>query len=100
MWSIGSLPPRAGRATGWSTSDIPTPSVWQAWAKDEEGRLYRFAELYHTGLLVEEAAGKIKEWMSSSGEDFPEALLCDHDAEGRATLEKHLGVPPSPPRRA
>jgi len=24
--------------------------------------------------------------------DFPEAILRDHDAEGRATLEKHLGV--------
>ena len=69
------------------------PFVWQAYAKDEEGRLYRFAELYHTGLLVEEAAAKIKEWKRRTGEDFPEALLCDHDAEGRATLEKHLGVP-------
>ena len=69
------------------------PFVFQAWAKDEEGRLYRFAELYHTGLLVEEAAAKIKEWRRRTGEDFPEALLCDHDAEGRATLEKHLGIP-------
>ena len=68
------------------------PFCFQAWAKDEEGRLYRFAELYHTGMLVEEAAHRIKEWMRRKGEDFPEAILCDHDAEGRATLEKHLGV--------
>jgi len=68
------------------------PFCFQAWAKDEEGRLYRFAELYRTGMLVEEAAYRIKEWMRKSGEDFPEALICDHDAEGRATLEKHLGV--------
>jgi PBSX family phage terminase large subunit len=68
------------------------PFCFQAWAKDEEGRLYRFAELYRTGMLVEEAAHRIKEWMRRSGEDFPQALLCDHDAEGRATLEKHLGV--------
>ncbi len=68
------------------------PFCFQAWAKDEEGRLYRFGELYRTGMLVEEAALRIKEWMRKSGEDFPEAILCDHDAEGRATLEKHLGV--------
>ena len=68
------------------------PFCFQAWAKDEEGRLYRFCELYRTGMLVEEAAHRIKEWMRKSGEDFPEAILCDHDAEGRATLEKHLGV--------
>jgi phage terminase large subunit len=68
------------------------PFVWQAWAKDEDGRLYRFAELYHTGLTVEEAAGRIKGWMKKTGEDFPQAIVCDHDAEGRATLQKHLGV--------
>lgn len=68
------------------------PFVFQAWAKDEEGRIYRFAELYHTGLTVEEAAEWIKKWMAKSGEDFPQGIICDHDAEGRATLQKHLGV--------
>jgi len=69
------------------------PFVFQAWAKDEEGRIYRFAELYHTGLTVEQAATRIKAWMLKTGEDFPQAIICDHDAEGRATLKKHLGVP-------
>lgn len=69
------------------------PFVWQAYAKDEAGRLYRFAELYLSGILVEEAAAKIKEWKRRTGEDFPDGLICDHDAEGRATLEKHLGIP-------
>ena len=68
------------------------PFCFQAWAKDEEGRLYRFSELYRTGMVVEDAAGRIKDWMAKTGEDFPEVLLCDHDAEGRATLERHLGV--------
>ena len=36
------------------------PFVWQAWAQEpEDGTLYRYAELYHTGLLVEEAAERI-----------------------------------------
>jgi PBSX family phage terminase large subunit len=69
------------------------PFVWQAWAKDEDGRLYRFAELYHTGLLVEDVAERIKCWMAVKGEDFPQVVVCDHDAEGRATLEKHLRIP-------
>jgi PBSX family phage terminase large subunit len=68
------------------------PFCFQAWVRDEDDRLYRFAELYHTGMLVEEAALRIKEWMRRKGEDFPQAVLCDHDAEGRATLEKYLGV--------
>jgi len=68
------------------------PFCFQAWARDEDDRLYRFCELYRTGMLVEEVALRIKEWMRRKNEDFPVAILCDHDAEGRATLEKHLGV--------
>lgn len=70
------------------------PFVWQAWAKDpESGDLYRFRELYHTGLLVEEVAELIKGWMAREHETFPQAIICDHDAEGRATLKAKLGVP-------
>ena len=76
------------------------PFVFQAWAKDEEGRIYRFAEIYHTGLTVEQAAARIKAWMTKSGEDFPAGIICDHDAENRATLKKHLGVPPIPARKS
>jgi PBSX family phage terminase large subunit len=32
------------------------PFVWAAWAMDPDGRLYRYRELYQTGLLVEDAA--------------------------------------------
>lgn len=31
--------------------------------------------------------------MNRTGEEFPEAIICDHDAEGRATLRDKLGVP-------
>lgn len=85
--------PPAHWARYWSIDfGFTQPFCFQAWAQDEEGRLYRFAELYRTEMLVEEAAHRIKEWMREAGEDFPVAILCDHDAEGRATLEKHLGV--------
>jgi phage terminase large subunit len=70
------------------------PFVWAAWAEDpESGTLYRFAELYATGLRNEEVADKVIAWMSRTNERFPEAIICDHDAEGRATLQSRWKVP-------
>jgi phage terminase large subunit len=87
-------PPRSWRRFWAVDFGYTQPFVWQAWAEDPQSKtLYRFAELYHTGLLVEEAAGMILTWMGRTGEDFPSAIICDHDAEDRATLRKKLGVP-------
>jgi len=73
------------------------PFVWQCWAHDEEhNKFYRFAELYHTELLVEDAARLISRWKTLEKERFPNALICDWDAEGRATLERHLGIDSEP----
>lgn len=78
-----------------------SPFVWQCWAHDEEADIYyRFAELYMTGLLVEDAARMILRWKRLENEKFPEALVCDWDAEGRATLEKHLGIDSEPANKA
>jgi len=68
------------------------PMVVQFWAEDEDGRLYLYKELYQTKTLVEDMAVKIKEGMNLRREPRPRAIICDHDAEGRATLEKHLGM--------
>lgn len=77
------------------------PFVWQCWAYDEEhDTFYRFAELYYTGLLVEDAARMIARWKRLENEKFPAALLCDWDAEGRATLERHLGIDTEPASKA
>lgn len=64
------------------------PFVCQWWGEDYDGRLYLYREIYRTKRLVEDHALKIKPL--SEGECY-EVLLCDHDAEDRATLEKHLG---------
>lgn len=73
------------------------PMVIQVWALDEENDLaYRFAELYQTNLLVEDAAAIMKHWMRREHEPRPRAIVCDHDAEGRATLERHLGMDTMP----
>ena len=64
------------------------PFVCQWWAKDPDDRLYLYRELYRVHLLVEDAAREMLEL--SAGEPRPWAIACDHDAEDRATLEKHL----------
>jgi PBSX family phage terminase large subunit len=91
------------------------------WAADPDGRLYLYREIYKTRTLVEDIAKEIKQvWADelSQMQDFvlargerdklssdeirvalealpaqlrPAAILCDHDAEDRKTLEKHLG---------
>lgn len=71
------------------------PLVCQWWAADPDGRLYRYREIYHTKRLVEDVARQIKDisrWGMQGGDPFPRAIICDHDAEDRATLERHLGL--------
>lgn len=66
------------------------PFVWQAWAQDNDGRLYRYQELYVTQKLVEDVAQEIL--ALTQGDPKPRAIICDHDAEDRATLERKLGM--------
>lgn len=63
------------------------PLVCQWWACDPDGRLYRYRELYRSQLLVEDAAHEIRR---HSGGESIRAIVCDHDAEDRATLQRHL----------
>lgn len=72
--------------------------VWQAWARDPDGRLYRYREIYRTKRLVEDHARDIL--ARTGGEPRPVAVVCDHDAEDRATLEKHLGMRTTPAHKA
>lgn len=85
------------------------PFVCQCWATDEDGRLYLDWEVYETHKLVEDHARRILNLIGAEGEEEsinwenaikPSAIICDHDAEGRATLEKHLGLPTYPAEKA
>lgn len=67
------------------------PFCWQAWAEDSDGRLYRYAEIYRTKRLVEDHARDVLAWMREHKEPAPSAVICDHDAEDRATFERHTG---------
>lgn len=61
------------------------PFVCQWWAIDPDGRMYLYREIYESQKLVEDHAREIKEL--SAGERI-EATVADHDAEGRATLDR------------
>lgn len=78
------------------------PFVWQMWAIDPDGRLWLEKEIHRTKRLVEDHAKDILDVVTQSGNvpgknekwiyPRPEAIICDHDAEDRATLEKHLDM--------
>lgn len=63
------------------------PFVCQWWAADHDERLYRYREIYRTRRLVEDLAHDIRRY--SAGETIVR-VICDHDAEDRATLARHL----------
>ncbi|NUO43741.1 MAG: terminase [Streptomyces sp.] len=88
--------------TRWITVDFgfTNPAVIQWWAEDPDGRLFLYREIYHTQRLVEDLAKQARDlmvWPSGQWrEPRPRAVICDHDAEDRATLQKHLGMGTSP----
>lgn len=89
------------------------PFCWQAWAEDDDGRLYRYREIYFSQRLVEDhardilracgwlydvAAGRFDKHPDWEGEPdpLPTAVICDHDAEDRATLARYIGLETTP----
>ena len=72
------------------------PFVCRWYAEDGEGALWMYREIYMTNRLVEDHAADIRKYSrwgtSPHGDPLPRAVICDHDAEGRATLERHLGL--------
>lgn len=87
------------------------PFVLQCWRTDPDGRLILEWEIYRTERLVEDHAetvarycmvdpvrevesdGKLGPWRGTWRRPRPSAIVCDHDAGGRATLSAHLGIP-------
>lgn len=74
------------------------PFVWQAWAQDPDGRLYLYREMYRTQRLVEDHCRLIKKL--TGREPPPRAIICDHDAEDRATVTKVLEMGTVPAYKA
>lgn len=67
------------------------------WAEDRDGRLYRYRQIYKTQVLVEDHARHAKKL--SEGERI-QTVVCDHDAEGRATFEKYFGMKTTPAKKS
>lgn len=74
--------------------------VIQCWAEDPDGRLYLYRELFRRRMLVEDAAVAMLDEVAPMDpetgdrvwrEPRPTMVICDHDREDRATLERHLG---------
>jgi len=71
------------------------PFVLQRWALDPDGALWLYAERYLTRQLVEDHARAVLAEVAPDGvwrEPMPMTIVCDHDAEDKATLERHLGL--------
>lgn len=88
------------------------PFVLQWWAEDHDGRFYRYREMYMSHRLVEDHAREALKWMgyelvggrpkakSERNDPLPYAVYCDHDAEDRFTLERHMGLLTQPAYKA
>lgn len=72
------------------------PFVWQDWTLDHDRRAYLVREIYMTGRLVEDHARQIM----ALGGPAPSAVVVDHDAEDRATFERHTGFGTVPAHKA
>ncbi len=95
----------------WSVDfGFANPFVLGCWAVDPDGRLYLYREIYRSGRIVEDHARDILDVVAPriGGENSerrwrepkPQAIICDHDAEDRATLERHLGLPTTAANKA
>ncbi|MCF3101435.1 terminase [Streptomyces roseoverticillatus] len=91
--------------TRWLVVDFgfTNPFCAQWWAEDRDGRLYMYREIYRTRRLVEDHARHILKLVTDEHGEWteprPRAVICDHDAEDRATLEKHLGMSTAPAKK-
>lgn len=112
--------------TRWWSVDLGfvNPTVIQFWAEDRDGRLYLYREMYRTKMLVEDHAREVlravqrcarhcqptrkrghdcwtcRECVTEWTEPKPRAVITDHDAEDRATLEKHLRLSTTAARKS
>lgn len=64
------------------------------WYISPDNKMYQISQIYKTRTLVEDHAISIKRMLAQHEIPIPriEAWICDHDAEDRATLERHLNI--------
>lgn len=62
------------------------PFVCQLWGVDHDGRMYLWSEIYFTKRTINQHVPMIRKMIA--GKPI-QAIIADHDAEDRATLEEH-----------
>lgn len=94
---VDALPAGSETWVRWWAIDFgyTNPFVLQCWAEDPDGRLWLYREIVHTGRLVEDHVRQIMSIVRPHGEWIeprPRGIVADHDAEDRATFERHSGM--------
>lgn len=86
------------------------PFVLQCWTQDPDGQLILYREVYRTGRTVDQHARDLLDLITDPDPAFdgprimakdgriwreprPQAVICDHDAEGRQTFTAQTGLP-------
>lgn len=72
------------------------------WRVTNDGVIYQVNQVYKTKQIVEDHAQSIKRMLHHNdlATNNIEAWICDHDAEDRATLERHLQIETKPAFKA
>jgi PBSX family phage terminase large subunit len=86
----------------WIDFGFTNPFVCHWAAQDPDGRLFVYREIYMTKRLVEDHSKDIRRvsrWGEKDGDPLPRAVICDHDAEDRATFERHTGLYTTPAQK-
>lgn len=81
------------------------PFCWQQWARDPDGRLWLEHEIYRSKRTVREHCAQIMQVVTmQDGKTWkyprPEYIVCDHDAEDRATFTREMGMPTRAARKS
>lgn len=80
------------------------PFVCQFWATDPDGCLYLYREIYRTRRTVKRHVRTIKEHILDENGEWtepePMAVICDHDAEDRATFEEEMEIGTTPAHKS
>ena len=102
---VDRLPEGSERWTRWWGIDFgySNPFVILCFAEDPDGRLWLYRQIYYSQRLVEDHAKKLKALVCPNGqwiEPRPRAIVADHDAEDRATFERHFGMSTSPAHKS
>jgi PBSX family phage terminase large subunit len=86
--------PHSGRYIVTVDFGYTNPFSATLWRIDGEGRVYQVKQIYRTKTIVEDHAKSIRYMLDSCGIPIQrvETWVCDHDAEDRATLERHLRI--------